>query len=205
MFVLLSFFANIVTDPVSILSPPLLSFPFRRLPESVAFTICICEHKKGWWTKVVCSQPSQVIRRRIPGLRFQITKLLLAVVADMAQHQAQATYQVNVLVRLVRSWFSSQSVVLLDFNIGEASSTSSSSSTQWIADHAQVKKHHLAIKSDILRAAIFDGHITSPPPPTRHFSSNDSNPSLVDLDEGRRSPSLRPRSRSLRYLSFWIY
>ena len=47
MFELLSFFANIVTDPVSILSPPLLSFPFRRLPESVAFTICICEHKKG--------------------------------------------------------------------------------------------------------------------------------------------------------------
>ena len=31
----------------------------------------------------------------------------------------------------------------------------------------------------------------------RHFSSNDSNPSLVD-DEGRRSPSIRPRSRSLR-------
>jgi len=31
----------------------------------------------------------------------------------------------------------------------------------------------------------------------RHFSSNDSNPSLVDFDEGRRSPSLRPRSRSL--------
>ena len=52
--------------------PPPLSFPFLRLPESVAFTICICEHKKGWWTKVVCSQPSQVIRRRIPGLRFQI-------------------------------------------------------------------------------------------------------------------------------------
>ena len=32
----------------------------------------------------------------------------------------------------------------------------------------------------------------------RHFSSNDSNPSLID-DEGRRSPSIRPRSRSLRY------
>jgi microtubule-associated serine/threonine kinase len=29
-----------------------------------------------------------------------------------------------------------------------------------------------------------------------HFSSNDSNPSLFD-DEGRRSPSIRPRSRSL--------
>ena len=84
------------------------SFPFLRLPESVAFTICICEHKKGWWTKVVCSQPSQVIRRRIPGLRFQMSKPCLAVVAVMAQHQAQATYQVNVLVRLVRSWFFSQ-------------------------------------------------------------------------------------------------
>ena len=106
MFELLSFFVNVVT--VSILSPPLLSFPLLRLPESVAFTICICEHKKGWWTKVVCSQPSQVIRRRIPGLRFQISKPCLAVVAVMAQHQAQATYQVNVLVRLVRSWFSSQ-------------------------------------------------------------------------------------------------
>ena len=47
MFELLSFFVNIVTDPVSILSPPLLSFPLLRLPESVAFTICICEHKKG--------------------------------------------------------------------------------------------------------------------------------------------------------------
>merc|ERR1719491_2026988 len=30
----------------------------------------------------------------------------------------------------------------------------------------------------------------------RHFSSNDSNPSLID-DDGRRSPSIRPRSRSL--------
>ena len=27
------------------------------------------------------------------------------------------------------------------------------------------------------------------------FDSNDSNPSLVDLEEGRRSPSFRPRSR----------
>ena len=33
----------------------------------------------------------------------------------------------------------------------------------------------------------------------RHFSSNDSNPSLVDYEEGRRSPSLRPRSRSLSF------
>ena len=102
MFDLVSFL------PSYSLSPPPLSFPFLRLPESVAFTICICEHKKGWWTKVVCSQPSQVINRRIPGLRFQISKPCLAVVAVMAQHQAQATYQVNVLVRLVRSWFSSQ-------------------------------------------------------------------------------------------------
>ena len=117
----------------------------------------------------------------------------------MAQHQAQATYQVNVLVRLVRSWFSSvRDVVLIEFNIGEASSASSSPSTKWIADHAQVKNTILLSKwypesSNLWRSY----HI---PPPTRHFSSNDSNPSLVDLDEGRRSPSLRPRSRSLRYL-----
>ena len=32
----------------------------------------------------------------------------------------------------------------------------------------------------------------------RHFSSNDSNPSLIDDEGGRRSPSIRPRSRSLR-------
>ena len=32
----------------------------------------------------------------------------------------------------------------------------------------------------------------------QHFDSNDSNPSLVDIEEGRRSPSFRPRSRSLR-------
>merc|ERR1719422_2620780 len=31
----------------------------------------------------------------------------------------------------------------------------------------------------------------------QHFDSNDSNPSLVDIEEGRRSPSFRPRSRSL--------
>ena len=31
-----------------------------------------------------------------------------------------------------------------------------------------------------------------------HFDSNDSNPSLMDPEEGRRSPSFRPRSRSLR-------
>ena len=42
------------------------------------------------------------------------------------------------------------------------------------------------------------GHVPEASPDPRHFSSNDSNPSLID-DEGRRSPSIRPRSRSLRY------
>ena len=42
------------------------------------------------------------------------------------------------------------------------------------------------------------GHVPVEHADPRHFSSNDSNPSLID-DEGRRSPSIRPRSRSLRY------
>lgn len=42
-----------------------------------------------------------------------------------------------------------------------------------------------------------DARASSFHPHHRHFSSNDSNPSLID-DEGRRSPSIRPRSRSLR-------
>ena len=33
-----------------------------------------------------------------------------------------------------------------------------------------------------------------------HFDSNDSNPSLLEAEEGRRSPSFRPRSRSLRWV-----
>mgnify|MGYP001338997678 CR=1 FL=1 len=41
------------------------------------------------------------------------------------------------------------------------------------------------------------GHVPEASHDPRHFSSNDSNPSLID-DEGRRSPSIRPRSRSLR-------
>ena len=60
--------------------------------------------------------------------------------------------------------------------------------------------HHGGVAASVGTPVGLGGDDSRVPFP-RHFSSNDSNPSLIDDDGGRRSPSIRPRSRSLRYVS----
>jgi microtubule-associated serine/threonine kinase len=70
---------------------------------------------------------------------------------------------------------------------------------------SQEKLHQLAAGGSALTAHGSSHHHSLPA--TAHclaetqslhrFSSNDSNPSLVEFDDGRRSPAFRPRSRSL--------
>jgi microtubule-associated serine/threonine kinase len=70
---------------------------------------------------------------------------------------------------------------------------------------SQEKLHQLAAGREAF-IAHGGGHHHSLPPNAHcqaetqslhRFSSNDSNPSLVELEDGRRSPAFRPRSRSL--------
>ena len=61
--------------------------------------------------------------------------------------------------------------------------------------------HHGGVAASVGTPVGLGGDDSRVPFP-RHFSSNDSNPSLIDDDGGRRSPSIRPRSRSLRYVCF---
>ena len=74
--------------------------------------------------------------------------------------------------------------------------------TAAVAAHHSSHHPHVAFASGPVAAVAGAGTPTAPEELRsfhRHFSSNESNPSLILDEDGRpRSPSMRPRSRSLR-------
>ena len=163
--------------------------PFPRLSESVTVTICVCKHQEGWRSKVVGSKPSQVdFSVKIRGcwlnqvaVDFFYSSSGYGTTPGSSNVSSQCSSQVcetlSTMSTMSDPLFTRRGFISLQLHIPQLSSkqcTSNSSLTSLcIKVPAQMKYY-------------------------RHFSSNDSNPSLVDLEEGRRSPSLRPRSRSLR-------